>query len=224
MTLREQQILLRQMSQRTGFRLLNAYSVALGIGGLAALSFMDRTGRRSAIGHFWLDAHSVSNAFTRYAVEIVLAVTAIGGAIIVRSPLPGTTAALLGDFARRFRGPLNACFTVRPAHGAWLLARVALIVPLFLAIGFLISVRRFDVMTRSLGSLVSFAVAVSIVACVCGALAAWLSSKSLRWPVSTWWAIWVVPEIVRLIAPDTPTCHSMFTWLLLSAAGSWGSH
>ncbi len=223
MTLRERQILLRQMSQRTGFRLLNAYCVALGVSGLAAMSFIDRTGRRLAVGHSWLDSQLASNAFTRYAAEMVLAITAIGGALIVRSPLPGTTATLLGDFARRFRGPQDASFTVRPIHGAWLLARVALIVPLFLAVGFLISVRRFDVMTRSLGPLVSFFVAVSIVAGVCGALAVWLSSKSLRWPVSIWWAIWVVPEIVRLIAPDTPTCHSMFTWLLLSA-GPWGFH
>ena len=209
------------MSQRTSFHLLAAYCLALGISGGAIFALGARISQRMSLGRYWLETGLVSRVTTDYLEGIVLAVIAFGGAIVVRAPLPQELLILLDDFSRRFMGQREFALNIRPVHGALLLARLTAIVPLFVIVGLLIGERRLDIAFSLAGALTRFLIVALIISGTCGGLAAWLGLKRLRWPLTTWFAIWVIPEIVRLAVPGSPTCRTTFSWLLSAAASSW---
>ena len=216
--------LLRQMNQRSSLRLLTSYCVAIGLSGLIFVSLAGHFGKGSTSGRSWPLASSLSNALASQAQGIVLLITAIGGAILVRSPLPRVSRDLLDDFARRFSGRRELGHAIQPMHGALVLARLAVIVPACLAIGWLIGERKLDTALNLALPMLGFVVATGFIGGICGAFATWLGSRNLRWPLTTWFAIWIVPEMLRLLAPESPTCRSIFTWLLSAASRGWGTN
>ena len=224
MTQRELRFLLRQMSQRTSVRLLTSYCFAIGLSGLVFLSLAGHLGKGDRPGRSWFELSFITNTLASQVEQIILLSTAIGGAILVRSPLPQISRELLEDFSRRFNGLRKFSLTIRPVHGALLLTRLVVIVPACLAVGLLIGERKLNTALNMVSSMLGLVIATGLIAGICGAFATWLCSKNLRWPMTTWFAIWIVPELLRLIAPDSPTCRSMFTWLLSSAAHGWSSN
>ena len=153
---------------------------------------------------------------------IILGVVVIAGAILIRGPIPNSSLEIFSDFANRYFGRQQLELNFHPAHGALLLARLAAIAPLCITTGLLIGERRLNVSLNILDVMGRVLAATMLFACVCGAAATWLNQRKLRRPLATWVAIWIVPEIVRLVAPDSPTCRSIFGWLLATVVGPWG--
>ncbi len=202
--------------------MLTAYSLALGIPGCALLAVASHWVPEATSGRAWLGTNIVRAGLINWLQGIVLGVVAIGGAILIRGPFPQKSIEILDDFGQRFSGQGHIGLKVRPIHGALLLARLAAIVPLCIILGSLIGEKRLNLSVNILGVMSRFLAAVLLFACICGAAATWLNQRKLRWPVTTWFAIWIVPEIVRLGVPESPTCRSIFGWFVSTAIGTWG--
>lgn len=218
----ESRLIIRQISQKRSIRLLTFYSFALGIPLSVALAFMSHWGSQSTSGRSWIATNLISTQLTSWLQGVVLGVAAVGGAILVRSPLPNGVEEIIDDFARRFTSRGHGGLKVQPLHGAILLARLVCIVPLCLTAGVLVGERKLSVAIQFAAAMCRFIAAGASMAFVCGALAIWMHQRKLRWPLTTWFTLWVAPEIVRLFAPESPSCRSVFFWILSAAAGSWG--
>lgn len=221
---RRRRVLLRQMGLRTTYRVLTIYSFALGILGIFLLTVTNRVGQRLTFGKPLIGTNWLSSGLINMLQQVVVGVAMLGGAMLVGGPLPQKSAELIDDFARRFLGEKRLNFEFRPSYGALLVARLAVIVPLCLTVGLLSSERRLSLAGEILCVMTRFIAAACLIACASGALATWLSRKKLRWPVTFWFALWVVPEIARLVSPSTPTLRSATSWFLTTAAGTWGPH
>lgn len=212
------------MGLTTTYRVLTIYSFALGIFGILLLTATNRIVQRTVFGHALIGMNWVSSGLINMLQGVVVGVAVLGGALLVGGPLPPRSADLIDDFARRYAGENHHILEINPTYGAVLLARLAVIVPLCLTVGLLFSERRLTLGGEILGVMSRFIAAVFLVACVSGALATWLSHMNLRRPVTFWFALWVIPEFARLVAPSTPTLRSAFSWFLTTAAGTWRPH
>jgi hypothetical protein len=151
-----------------------------------------------------------------------MAVVFIGGSMLVLGPLPRRSRELLGDFAGRYQGTRDLGLVIRPLHGALLLARLAIIVPVWIAAGLIIGEADFHLGSHLMGVMSRFIASTLLLGCLCGALAIWLYKRKLRWPFVTWLALWIAPEVIRLIAPGSPTFRTVFVWLFSTQLGNWG--
>jgi hypothetical protein len=204
--------------------MLTLYSFALGIPGCAFLAVAGHLGQRTTSAVSWIGTDWAFAGLMSGLQGIVVGTAAIGGAILVRGPLPIGAAEVIDDFELRFVGPGHHGLKVRSVHGAMLLARLTSIVPLCWTAGLLIGERNLILSLRILGMMSCFVSAALLVACICGALATWLNQRRLHGSLAIWFTAWVAPEVVRLFAPESPTCRSLFDWFLSAATGSWVIH
>ena len=213
--------LLRQMNQRATVRMLTLYSYSIALPGCVLLAVRSHWGPLSSGGPSWLASSAILARLTHWLQGAVFVVVLIGGSILVTGPVPQRSSEVLDDFAGRYLGR-NIGLIIRPWHGALLLARLAVIVPFWVGAGLVIGEANFHLGTHLLNIMSHFITGTLLLACPCGALAIWLNQRELRWPLGTWLAIWIVPEIFRLTLPESPTLRTVFGWFLSTTVGSWG--
>jgi len=216
----EWRFVVRQMGQRPSIRLLTIYSWSIAVTGVVFVALVGATRLTpSLLGPL---ADSVATGLLAYVEAVVVALAATAGAVLAQSPVPGKATALLDVFSERFSGDTFRGH-VRPIHGALLLAKLALVVPVSLTIALLLNSKRAATSAQLLPSMFRLAIGTLIVSVICGIFAVWLSRRNLRWPLLTWLGIWLIPEGLRVIDASIPTCRSILLGLLSLLAQPWGA-
>jgi hypothetical protein len=212
---------LRQMSDRASIRVLTAYVWTIAVTGFVLVVITGSHGQAPLNGRNWPALDAIGFELFAYLRGVCVAVVAIAGAILVHSLLPAKATEVLDDFSQRFFG-YHFARHVRPIHGALLIAKLSIIVPSSLAIGLLLNAKSSAANSHLLGVMIRFIVGTLLVSIVCGFGAVWLSQKKHKWALSTWSAIWLVPEGLRMLHADIPTCRSLIVGFLTAITQPWG--
>ena len=213
---------LRQMSDRASIRILTIYVWTIAVTGFAFVVMAGSHGQTPSTGSHWLALNAIGFELFAYLRGVCVAVVAVAGAILVHSLLPGKATPLLDGFSRRCFG-YHFAQHIRPIHGVLLIAKLAVIVPSSLAVGLLVTAKSSPANSHLLSGMIRFIVGTLLIAAVFGIGAVWLSRKRQKWALLAWAAIWLVPEGLRMLHADIPTCRSLIVGFLTAMTQPWGT-
>jgi hypothetical protein len=223
LALGSQPLLARQIRHRSTYRLLVAYSVGVAITCSLWLAFCTNWGRGDASGGLLIAAAGGSDAIVRsFAIDVlnvaVLGISVVGGGMLISGPVPTRPCELIVELTRRLVPLAERRIEVHPVVGGLLLARVGVILPLWLGITVLLAERQLAQGWETLLLCLRLAAAVVLVLGVIGAGATWLSRKHLRHPILVWTALWIIPELAHLAHSSFPTPYRASKTLVTVAA------
>ena len=207
---------LRLMNLRPGMRLLTAYTWAIAMTAGVTLAFAGSLTSKTA--RVLLTPGTAPSQMLTYLRGVTVALLAIGGALLAYAPVAIKTRPLLDAFYQRFEGV--ACEQrVRPFHGALQLARLIVIIPCCTAVGLLWAERNFKASLHVLLPMLSFAATAIVAAGVIGASGVWINRTKISRPAVVYLSIWLVPELLRLVETNFPTCRTLLLGFLALATG-----
>jgi hypothetical protein len=209
---------LRLMNLRPGMRLLTAYTWAIATTAGVTLAFAGSITSKTAGA--LLTPGKVTSEMLAYLRGVTVALLAIGGALLAYAPLAMKTRPLLDAFYQRFEGV--ACEQrVRPFHGAVQLARLIVIIPCCTAGGLLLAERNLKAGVNVFLPMLAFAATAVVAAGVIGAGGVWINRTKISRPAVVYLSIWLVPELLRLLETNLPTCRTILLGFLTLATSCW---
>jgi hypothetical protein len=208
------------MNQQPGMRLLNGYAWAIGVSGFLMLVFAGSVGSKVFARTLFPFSLTVPLVLA-YSRGVSVALLAVGGALLAHSPFPRRVRPLLDTFSLAFASmPIER--RVQPLHGALQLTRLSAIIPSCTAVGLLCAERSLSTGVHLLIPIFCFLATVGVSASVIGAGAIGIRRAHTSSPGLVYLAIWLVPELIRIMEPHLPTCRSLMLGFMATATACWG--